>query len=173
MENKYLVLIIIAAIAILSIFSVFGFYFITSQISDTSMEIGSNYNDSNLKNVTFGEINVSVPADLTFKNTDTNNIYFGESFESDNNMIFIESYSRNSNGDNLEQLFSDGFKTSEFSETSLDGLPKNSKAYADTKYPEIIYIIVMNENKDQGIVLTVVGNEQLAIKMANSVVFPN
>lgn len=167
MKNKYLALIIVVVMII---------FVIVSIALNLSIDVDSEYSDNlnikntnnlNLKNETFGGINISVPTDLTFKNTDPHDIYYGESFESNNNMIFLETYNKNFNA---KDIFN-GFKN--YSKVNLKGLHENANAYTDPQYEDLLYIIVTNENKTQGIVLTVVNNQELAIKMANSVMFSN
>lgn len=171
MENKHIALILIIVFFLLAVVSVFGFYFISSQVISSPVEVEPQYDDTNLNNETFGKINVSVPADLKFKDTDPNDIYYADSFESEDKMIFIESYSEKFSKDELKRLVWSEFEDGKHSEVKLDGLPKNAKAYKNEEISEIITVVVTDDSGDQAIVLTVVNNDKLAVKMAKSVIF--
>lgn len=156
MENKYLILIIIG-IFISSIFA-FGssFYLIDEHPL--------------MKNMTFDEINVSVPAETLFNINPGTNTYSGGSGEA----IWITPYnSKNSTYKNIEEFFSSYNKDRDVSEIKIKDLNNNSKVYILNDDKNYTIIMVSNNKKDMGMIIETSSNRNLIIQMANSIIFPN
>jgi hypothetical protein len=171
MENKYLVLIVIVIISIFAIVSVFGLSYIISSLPDSIVKIESKA-DLPLKNETFDGVKIAVPADSTFRNIDPN-ITYPKSFESDGYGIFIDTYIVDSRKKDIDYLIPSFIEMNNLTEINLEGLPKNAKAYANPASDDIIEIFVINTEGNKAVYLMVMEDEKYAVKMANSVVFPN
>lgn len=171
MENKYLALIIIAVISIFTIVSVFGLDYIVSSLPDSIVKIESKA-DLPLKNENFDGVKIAVPADSTFRNIDPNIIY-PKSFESDGYGISIDTYIVDSRKKDIDYLIPSFIEMNNLTEINLEGLPKNAKAYANPESDETIEIIIINDEGDKAVYIMVMDDEKYAVKMANSVVFPN
>lgn len=172
MKNKYLTLIIIVVISIFSIVSIVGLNNIDSLISGSLFKTIPT-TDLPLKNETFDGVKISVPADATFKNTTIQNLTYPQSFEAKEYPIYIDTYITNLTKKNIDYIIPSSIEANNLTEINLSGLSKNAKAYLNPAYNDTIIIIIINDKENKAVHLMVDGNEKFAVKMANSVVFPN
>jgi hypothetical protein len=171
MENKYLALIIIG-ISIFTIISVSNLAVIDSLLSGTLVKTTPT-TDLPLKNETFEGVKIAVPSDATFKNNTDKDVISPNSFECKRYEIYIETYITNLTKKDINESISSYIQMNNLNEIQLEGLPKNAKAYVNPAYNDTTEIIIINDEGNKAVILIVIGNEKYAVKMANSIVFPN
>lgn len=155
MKNQSLILITILIIALITISGGLYYYFF---ISDTIL----------MKNQTFEDINVSVPSQSIFMVNPNSNTY------SSGGMIGIWIIPFNTNNSSYSSIddFSNDFIKEDMSEINITGLDTNAKAFVLDKDKNDIAILVTNNKKNMAVIIRTTNGEDLAVKMANSVVFP-
>lgn len=171
MENKYLALIVIAVVAIFAIISIFSLTYIFTSLSSPFIK-NEITDDLPIKNETFEGVKIAVPADSTFKKSNQNEIY-PKIFTSNEYGIIIYTYITDSHKRDIDYLIPSYIEMNNLTEINLEGLPDNAKAYVDPTYNYTVEIIIISDEGDKAVHLMVDDNEKFAIKMANSVVFPN
>ena len=171
MKNKHIAILIIFLIVVVA--GVFGglFYLFNSSLNSL---VSIDYDFDSLangvmKNETFGDVKISVPENITFRmSNDSTNSSVPRSYESDVG-IYILVYSEYLTKENIDFMIQEYVETNNFTEIKLDGLFGNSKAYTgpyNTKE-----VIIVNDEGNKAVFLTVPTSDELAVKMANSVVF--
>ncbi|MCC7562764.1 MAG: hypothetical protein KO253_08080 [Methanobrevibacter arboriphilus] len=124
-----------------------------------------------MKNDTFDNINISVPIESHFNINPGTNTYSGGGMST---MILITPFnSNNSTFDNVGDFWSSYIEGDNVSLTKLDGLNNNSEAFISNSVNTGYFIILVKNNEENRAIVVETGDEKLAVKMANSVVFPN
>lgn len=155
MKNKYSVLLIFSVI-VLIIFTL-NDYFIISDSSDIWVE-------------TFDGVNVSVPVASHFNINPDSNTYSGGTTGV---TIWITPYVNNNTYSSIDDFFSSYMKGRSSSEIEIKGLNNNSKAFDFKPNSGITIILVSNDKKNKAIIIETASDRDWAVKIANSVVFPN
>lgn len=171
MKNKHIAILIIFLIVVVA--GVFGglFYLFNSSLNSL---VSIDYDFDSLangvmKNETFGDVKISVPENITFRmSNDSTNSSVPRSYESDVG-IYILVYSEYLTKENIDFMIQEYVETNNFTEIKLDGLSGNSKAYTGPYNTR--EVIIVNDEGNKAVFLTVPTSDELAVKMANSVVF--
>lgn len=156
MKNKYLILIIFGII--ITAVAAFGssFYLISEHPF--------------MKNMTFDEINITVPAETHFNINPGTKTYSGGSGEA----IWITPYNpKNSTYKNIGKFFSSYIKDINVTEIKIEDLSNNSKVYVRNEDKNYTIIMISNDKKNMGMIIETSNNRNLTIQMAKSIIFPN
>ena len=154
MDNKNFAIILVVIIAFLVVVSAVGVFYFLSPASSDSM-----------KNETFDNVIISVPSNVNFAKNDLN-IY-----EDMIKGISIYTYTTGTDKSFIEELIRSEPILNNLTEINITNLSSNAKAFKWGQDENMTTIIVINDEKDKAVFIVSVYDRDLAVKMANSVVF--
>lgn len=155
MSNKKLAVIIIVFVSIIAIISVVGVSYLFSPVDSISM-----------KNESFEGVQISVPSNSLFtqeSNGFTDNIHG----------ITIYTYVTGVDENFINELIDSEPILNNLTEINVSNLSENVKVFKWGQDENMTTIIVTNDEKNKAVFIVSVYDRDLAVKMANSVVFPN
>ncbi len=83
----------------------------------------------------------------------------------------INTYVNEATKNDIDYLIPSYITDNNLKKIELKGLPENAQTY--TNPSNFTEIIIYNEKKDKAIIITISHDNDFAVKIANSVVFPN
>jgi flagellar basal body-associated protein FliL len=154
MDNRNFAIILVVVIVFLVIVSAVGFFYFLSPGSSDSM-----------KNETFDNVVISVPSNVDFVKTDLN-IY-----EDGLKGISVYLYTAGTDENFIDELIRSEPVLNNLTEINITNLSSNAKAFKWGQDENMTTIIVTNDEKNKAVFIVSVYDRDLAVKMANSVVF--
>jgi translation elongation factor P/translation initiation factor 5A len=156
MNNKSLVLIVIGlGVCILVTGLMYDYFFVSNTVF--------------MKNQTFEDINVSVPSEsIFFKNPNSDMYSSGGAYG-----VWVIPFNLNNSSYSSVDDFQHEFIKEDMSEINISNLNDNAKAFVLNNSKNDVAVIITNDENNMAIIVRTTNGQDLAVQMANSVLFPN
>lgn len=169
MESEKFAIVLIVLIVIVVGFAGGLFYFFVSPMnSEIPIDLDA-INNGDMKNKTLGDVKISVPENSTFKLSDDSSESNVPRFYDSDIGIYIMVYGEYMTKKDIDSTIQEYVENNKCREIKLKGLSENVKAYKNP-YDETV-IVVVNGEGNKAVFLTIPYSDEIAVKMANSVIF--